>query len=117
MSRNRISNPDDQRSGPSFVRLRLYTSGRSDYTRSVLDTLDRILSRYDGAEFVFDVREATEADESEHVFFTPMLVVEDEADPPRRTVLVGDLRNDDVVTGLLARYGLRPRVKSTTSRE
>ena|SRR6266536_1411867 len=98
------------RSAPSpLVKLRLYISGRSDYTRSVVDTLDDILSRYKASEFVFEVRDATEAEEAEHVFFTPMLIVRDDHDPARRTVLVGDLRNTEVVTGVLTQFGVHVR--------
>jgi hypothetical protein len=91
------------------VRLRLYVSGRSEYTRSVLDTIDRILERYEPSEFMFEVRDATEAEESEHVFFTPMLIVRDDHEPGRRTVLVGDLRKAEVVKGVLTRFGIHER--------
>ena len=109
MQRSNDSTPDDRSVRSPIVSLRLYVSGRSDYTRSVLDTVDRILSRYNPSEFVFEVRDAIEADEAEHVFFTPMLIVRDERDPARRTVLVGDLRNTDVVTGVLTRFGVHAR--------
>jgi hypothetical protein len=109
MQRSDASTPNDSSVPSPLVRLRLYVSGRSDYTRSVLDTLDRILSRYERSDYVFEVRDAVEADETEHVFFTPMLIVRDDHDPARRTVLVGDLRNTEVVTGVLTRFGVHPR--------
>lgn len=91
------------------MRLRLYVSGHSDYTRSVLDTLEQVVRRYDSAELNVEVRDAAEADETERVFFTPMLIVEDRRERGRRTIVVGDLRKPTVISDLLASYGVLPR--------
>src|SRR3977135_4018701 len=91
------------------VLLRLYVSGRSEYTRSVLENLESIADRYDPEDLIVQVRDAAEAEEGERVFFTPMLIVQDGRDPDRRTVVVGDLRQADVLTTLLSELGVFPR--------
>jgi hypothetical protein len=91
------------------VLLRLYVSGRSEYTRSVLENLETITRRYDPEELVVQVRDAIEAEEGERVFFTPMLIVQDGREPDRRTVVVGDLRQPDVLMALLTGRGIFPR--------
>ena len=91
------------------VLLRLYVSGRSEYTRNVLENLEAIARRYDPEELVVQVRDAAEAEEGERVFLTPMLIVQDGREPDRRTVVVGDLRRPDVLTALLSGRGIFPR--------
>jgi hypothetical protein len=58
---------------------------------------------------VVQVRDAVDAEEGERVFFTPMLIVQDGREPDRRTVVVGDLRQPDVLTTLLSDHGIFPR--------
>src|SRR5437016_48119 len=103
------TNPNDRHVPASRVALRLYVSGRSEYTRSVLDTVDRVLAGFHPDDFGYEVRDARDAEESEHVFFTPMLIITAGDDPTRRTVIVGDLRQTDLLAGVLARYGVVPR--------
>jgi len=43
------------------------------------------------------------------VFFTPMLIVQDARDLDHRTVVVGDLRQPDVITTLLSGHGIVAR--------
>lgn len=94
---------------PPHVRLRLYVSGHSEYTRSVVDTLERVVRRYDPDELQVEVRDASEADETERVFFTPMLIAQETHDRGRRTVVVGALGEPTVVADLLASFGVHPR--------
>ena len=91
------------------VLLRLYVSGRSEYTRSVLENIDTITRRYDPDELIVQVRDAVDAEEDERVFFTPMLIVQDGRDPDHRTVVVGDLRQPDIITTLLTGHGILAR--------
>ena len=91
------------------ILLRLYVSGRSEYTQSVLENVDTITRRYDPDEVIVQVRDAVDSDEDERVFFTPMLIVQDGRDPERRTVVVGDLRQPDVITTLLGGHGITAR--------
>jgi hypothetical protein len=93
---------------PQQVLMRLYVSGRSEYTRAVLQNLDTITRRYDPAELTVQVRDAKDAEEDERVFFTPMLIVQDARDPDRKTVVVGDLRKPDVLSSALASHGIAP---------
>ena len=55
------------------------------------------------------VRDADEAEANERVFFTPMLIVQDARDLDHRTVVVGDLRQPDVITTLLSDHGIVAR--------
>jgi hypothetical protein len=89
--------------------MRLYVSGRSEYTRSVLENLKTIMRLYDPEELTVQVRDAKDAEEDERVFFTPMLIVQDARDPDRKTVVVGDLRQPDVLGSALASHGIAPR--------
>ena len=91
------------------VLLRLYVSGRSEYTQAVLENVDVITKRYDPDEVIVQVRDAVEADEDDRVFFTPMLIVRDSKDPDQRTVVVGDLRQPDIITTLLNGHGITAR--------
>ena len=91
------------------VLIRLYISGRSEYTQAVLENVDTIARRYSPDHLIVQVRDAADAEEGERVFFTPMLIVQDGRDPDRRTVVVGDLRQPDVLTALLAEHGLTPQ--------
>jgi hypothetical protein len=88
------------------VLLRLYVSGRSEYTQSVVETLNSIRRRYDPDDVIVQVRDASDAEEAERVFFTPMLIVLDGRDPDGRTVVVGDLRQPEIVTSLLSERGV-----------
>jgi len=94
---------------PHQVLLRLYVSGRSPYTLAVLENFEAIASRYDPETLIVQIRDAIDAEEGERVFFTPMLIVQDGRDPDRRTVVVGDLRQPEVLTMLLTSHGLSPR--------
>jgi hypothetical protein len=109
MQRTGPSKHTEPQNRPPHVRLRLYVSGHSDYTRSVVDTLEQVVRRYDPDELQVEVRDASEADETEHVFFTPMLIAQETHDRGRRTVIVGALRQPAVVVDLLAGFGVRPR--------
>jgi hypothetical protein len=91
------------------VLLRLYVSGRSQYTQSVLENIDLIARRYDPDEVIVQVRDAEDAEEDERVFFTPMLILQDARDPDHRTVVVGDLRQPDVITTLLRSHHIVAR--------
>ena len=91
------------------VLLRLYVSGRSEYTQAVLENVDMITRRYDPDEVIVQVRDAEEAEANERVFFTPMLIVQDARDLDHRTVVVGDLRQPDVITTLLSAHGIFAR--------
>ena len=91
------------------VLLRLYVSGRSAYTQAVLENVDTISRRYDPDEVIVQVRDADEAEENERVFFTPMLIMQDARDLDHRTVVVGDLRQPDVITTLLSSHGIVAR--------
>jgi hypothetical protein len=91
------------------VLLRLYISGRSEYTRAVLENVDNITRRYDPDELIVQVRDAEDAEEHERVFFTPMLILQDARDPDHRTVVVGDLRQPDVITTLLSSHDIVAR--------
>jgi hypothetical protein len=91
------------------VLLRLYVSGRSEYTQAVLENIDEITRRYDPDEVIVQVRDADEAEANERVFFTPMLIVQDARDLDHRTVVVGDLRQPDVITTLLSSHGMIAR--------
>ena len=108
MDRTPLLKPARRADDRPQVLLRLYVSGRSDYTRSVLENLETIARRYDPEELVVQVRDAVEAEEGERVFFTPMLIVQDGREPDRRTVVVGDLRQPDVLTTLLSGRGIFP---------
>jgi len=108
MDRNRLPRPARRADDRPQVLLRLYVSGRSDYTRSVLENIDAIARRYDPHEVIVQVRDAEEAEEGERVFFTPMLIMQSGRDPEHRTVVVGDLRQPDVVTSLLDGQGVTP---------
>ena|ERR1700704_5019689 len=88
------------------VLIRLYVSGRSEYTQAVLENVETIARRYSPDDLILQVRDAADAEEGERVFFTPMLIVQDGRDPDRRTVVVGDLRQSDVLTALLTENGL-----------
>jgi hypothetical protein len=91
------------------VLLRLYVSGRSEYTQAVLENVETIARRYDPDDLVVQVRDAVDAEAGERVFLTPMLIAQDGREPDRRTVVVGDLRQADVVTTLLSSHGIFPR--------
>jgi hypothetical protein len=91
------------------VLLRVYVSGRSEYTQAVLENIDEITRRYDPDEVIVQVRDADEAEANERVFFTPMLIVQDARDLDHRTVVVGDLRQPDVITTLLSDHGIVAR--------
>jgi KaiB domain len=91
------------------VLLRLYVSGRSEYTQSVVANLDSIRRRYDPDDVIVQVHDAADAAEAERVFFTPMLIILDGRDPEGRTVVVGDLRQPDIVTTLLSDRGIASR--------
>jgi hypothetical protein len=91
------------------VLLRLYVSGRSEYTQSVLDNLETISRRYDPDEVIVQVRDAVDAEESERVFFTPMLIVRDGRNPDNPTVVVGDLLQPEILTTILADHGIASR--------
>ena len=109
MDRTPLPKPARRADDRPQVLFRLYVSGRSDYTHSVLENLETIMRRYDPEELVVQVRDALDAEEGERVFFTPMLIVHDGREPDRRTVVVGDLRQPDVLTTLLSGRGIFPR--------
>jgi hypothetical protein len=108
MDRTPLLRPARRADDRPQVLLRLYVSGRSEYTQSVLENLETITRRYDPEELVVQVRDAVDAEEGERVFFTPMLIVQDGRDPDRRTVVVGDLRQADVLTTVLSGHGIYP---------
>jgi len=95
--------------GAARVELRLYVSGRSAYTQSVLETVEAVVREYDPAQVHVEVREAQEALDDDRVFFTPMVVVKDRFDPARRTVVVGDLRERESLRGVLSGFDVHPR--------
>ena len=109
MDRTTLLRPARREGDRPQVLLRLYVSGRSEYTQAVLENIDSIARRYSSDDLLVQVRDAAEAEEGERVFFTPMLIVQDGRDPDRRTVVVGDLRQSDVLTALLAEHGLTPQ--------
>ena len=109
MNRNPSLKPARRAGDRPQVLLRLYVSGRSEYTQAVLENVERITRRYDPDELIVQVRDAEEAEEDERVFFTPMLIVQDGRDPDHRTVVVGDLRQPDVITTILSSHGMVPR--------
>jgi hypothetical protein len=108
MDRTPLPRPARRADDRPQVLLRLYVSGRSEYTQTVVENLETITRRYDREELVVQVRDAVEAEEGERVFFTPMLIVQDGREPDRRTVVVGDLRQPDVLTTLLSGRGIFP---------
>jgi hypothetical protein len=91
------------------VLIRLFVSGRSEYTQMVLENVESIARRYSRDDLIVQIRDAADAEEGERVFFTPMLIVQDGRDPDRRTVVVGDLRQPAVLTALLTEHGLVPQ--------
>ena len=109
MHRTGFSKHHDPPIRSAEIRLRLYVSGHSEYTRGVLNTFEHVVRQYDPAELIVDVRDAGEADETDRVFLTPMLIVEDGQERARRTIVVGDLRKPRVISDLLASYGVQPR--------
>ena len=109
MDRTRALKPARRAGDRPQVLLRLYVSGRSEYTQAVLENVDTITRRYDPDEVIVQVRDAGEAEENERVFFTPMLILQDARDLDHRTVVVGDLRQPDVITTLLSSHGIVAR--------
>jgi len=109
MDRNPALKPARRAGDRPQVLLRLYVSGRSAYTQAVLENVDTITRRYDPDEVIGQIRDADEAEENERVFFTPMLIVQDARDLDHRTVVVGDLRQPDVITSLLSGRGIVAR--------
>jgi hypothetical protein len=109
MDRNPALKPARRAGDRPQVLLRLYVSGRSEYTQAVLENIDTITRRYDPDEVIVQVRDAGEAEENERVFFTPMLILLDARDLDHRTVVVGDLRQPDVITSLLSGHGIDAR--------
>jgi hypothetical protein len=109
MDRHSYLKPARRADDPHQVLLRLYVSGRSPYTLSVLENLESVVGRYDPDTLIVQIRDAIDAEEGERVFFTPMLIVQDGREPDRRTVVVGDLRQPEVLTTLLTSHGLAPR--------
>jgi hypothetical protein len=109
MDRTPLPKPARRADDRRQVLLRLYVSGRSEYTQTVLENLHTIARRYDPEELVVQVRDAVDAEEGERVFFTPMLIVQNGREPDRRTVVVGDLRQPDLLTTLLSGHGIFPR--------
>lgn len=109
MDRNTSLKPARRAGDRPQVLLRLYISGRSEYTQAVLENVDRITRRYDPDELIVQVRDAEDAEGDERVFFTPMLIVQDARDLDHRTVVVGDLRQPDVITTLLSGHRIVPR--------
>ncbi len=109
MDRNPTLKPARRAGDRPQILLRLYVSGRSDYTQAVLENVDEITRRYDPDEVIVQVRDADEAEANERVFFTPMLIVQDARDLDHRTVVVGDLRQPDVITTLLSDHGIVAR--------
>src|SRR5258708_3633722 len=109
MHRTEFSKPHEPSIRSAEIRIRLYVSGHSEYTRGVLNTLEQVVRQYDPAELIVDVLDAGEADETERVFFPPMLVVEEGRERARRTIVVGDLLQPRVIGDLLASYGVQPR--------
>jgi hypothetical protein len=108
MDRNPLPRPARRADDRPQVLLRLYVSGRSEYTQAVLENLQAIARRYEPDELVVQVRDAADAEEGERVFLTPMLIALDGREPERRTVVVGDLRQPDVLTALLSGHGIVP---------
>lgn len=108
MDQTLVPRPSRRADDRPQVLLRLYVSGRSEYTQSVLENLDAIARRYDPDQVVVQVRDPVDAEEGERVFFTPMLILQDGRDPDRKTVVVGDLRRPDVMTTLLASHDIAP---------
>ena len=106
MDRTSLVRPARREGDRPQVLLRLYVSGRSEYTQAVLENLETIARRYRSDDLIVQVRDAADADEGERVFFTPMLIVQDGREPDRRTVVVGDLRQPEVLTALLTEHGL-----------
>jgi hypothetical protein len=109
MDRNPTLKPARRAGDRPQVLLRLYVAGRSEYTQAVLENVDRITRQYDPDDVVVQIRDAEEAEENERVFFTPMLIVQDARDLDHRTVVVGDLRQPDVITTLLSGHGITAR--------
>lgn len=109
MDRNTSLKPARRAGDRPQVLLRLYVSGRSEYTQAVLENVDSIARRYDPDEVIVQVRDAEDAEEDERVFFTPMLIVQDARDLDHRTVVVGDLRQPDVITTLLSSHRIVAR--------
>ena len=100
------------------VQMRLYVSGGSHYTRSVLENVERTTRRYNPSHVDVEIRDAKDAHDSDRVFFTPMLVVRDVRDPDRKTIVVGDLREPDVLTTVLADHGVHaPQARKSSSPE
>jgi hypothetical protein len=109
MDRNLFLKPARRAGDRPQVLLRLYISGRSEYTHAVVENVDKVTRHYDPEEVIVQVRDADEAEENERVFFTPMLIVQDARDLDHRTVVVGDLRQPDVITTLLSGHGIVAR--------
>jgi len=109
MNRNPPLKPARRADDRPQVLLRLYVSGRSEYTQAVLENVERTTRRYDPDELIVQVRDAEEAEEDERVFFTPMLIVQDGRDLDHRTVVVGDLRQPDVITAILTSHRIVAR--------
>jgi len=109
MDRNPSLKPARRAGDRPQVLLRLYISGRSEYTHAVVENVDRVSRRYDPDEVIVQVRDADEAEENERVFFTPMLIVQDARDLEHPTVVVGDLRQPDIITNLLSGHGIVAR--------
>jgi hypothetical protein len=109
MDRNALPKPARRADDRPQVLLRLYVSGRSEYTQSVLENFETVMRGYEGDDVIMQVRDAVDAEVGERVFFTPMLIVRDGRDPDCRTVVVGDLRQPDLLTTLLGSRGIVPR--------
>ena len=109
MDRNPSLKPARRAGDRPQVLLRLYISGRSEYTHAVVENVDRVTRRYDPDEVIVQVRDADEAEENERVFFTPMLIVQDARDLDHPTVVVGDLRQPGIITDLLSGHGIVAR--------
>lgn len=71
--------------------------------------MERISRQYDSSRLDVDIRDARDADERDRVFFTPMLIVRDVHDADRKTIVVGDPRQPEVLTSVLAGHGIRAR--------
>ena len=87
MDRNPSLKPARRAGDRPQVLLRLYVSGRSEYTQAVLENVDNITRRYDPDE----------------------VIVQTARDLDHRTVVVGDLRQPDVITTLLNGHGIVAR--------
>lgn len=109
MDRTPLPRPARRADDRPQVLLRLYVSGRSEYTQAVLENLEIIARRYDPDDLIVQVRDAVDAEEGERVFLTPMLIAQDGREPDRRTVVVGDLRQADFLTTFLSGHGIFPR--------